>query len=266
LSTDEEPTSIEDALLDESSTPLLLRKRVLVGVVIAFVILAGAYWWASSVFDFELRIEADPFRDWIDGLGIWGPVAYIAIMAVSVLFAPIPNAPIFFAAGLAWGPILGTIYSLVGLLVGSAIAFWITRRMGRRWLRRLVGRRAAERIDGMAESMGGWLVFWMRMLPVLNFDWISYLAGLTSIRFRSYFLASGAGMVLPTFVAVGAGDGLGRDFRITLFYGGLWILGILAGAAYFWLRRRDQQRKRAADRIRREAAERTSAEAELPAR
>ena len=44
-------------------------------------------------------------------------------------------------------------------------------------------------------------------------------------------------MILPTFVAVGAGDGLGRDFRITLFYGGLWILGIVLSAAYFWWRR-----------------------------
>lgn len=244
----DENVTVEEELFEGTGTPLLLRKSVLIGVVMGFVAIAGAYWWLSSVFDFQLRIEAEPFQDWIDGLGIWGPIAYIAIMAVSVLFAPIPNAPIFFGAGLAWGPVVGTLYSLIGLLIGSAIAFWITRRMGRRWLPRLVGRRTAERIDGMADSMGGGLVFWMRMLPVLNFDWISYLAGLTSIRFRSYFLASGAGMVLPTFVAVGAGDGLGRDFRITLFYGGLWIVGILAGAVYFWLRRRDQQRKRAAER------------------
>lgn len=236
---DAEATTAEDILFDGDETPLLLRKSVVGGIVLGFVLLAGGYWWLSSVFDFKLHIDAEPFRDWMDGLGIWGPAAYIGIMAVSVLFAPIPNAPIFFAAGLAWGPVLGTLYSLAGLLIGSAIAFWIARRMGRRWLARLVGKRVAARIDGMAETMGAWLVFWMRMLPVLNFDWISYLAGLTGVRFRSYFVASAAGMVLPTFVAVGAGDGLGRDFRITLFYGGLWILGILAGAFYFWRRHRN---------------------------
>lgn len=250
MSNDEDTMTVEEALFEGDETPLLLRKSVLASIVIGFALIAAAYWWLSAIFDFELHIEAKPFQDWINGLGIWGPIAYVAIMAVSVLFAPVPNAPIFFAAGLAWGPIVGTLYSMIGLLIGSAAAFWITRKMGRRWLPRLVGRRTAERIDGMAESMGGGLVFWMRMLPVLNFDWISYLAGLTSIRFRSYFIASGAGMILPTFVAVGAGDGLGRDFRITLFYGGLWIAGILAGAVYFWLRRRGQQRERALERIR----------------
>jgi uncharacterized membrane protein YdjX (TVP38/TMEM64 family) len=229
--------SLEEMLFESEQPPLLLRKRVIAGIVVAFLVIAGGYLWLSSAYDLQIEIEAEPFRDWMDDLGIWGPIAYMGVLAVSVLFAPIPNAPVFFAAGLAWGPVLGTLYSLAGLLVGSAIAFWVARRMGRRWLPRLVGKRVAARIDGMADTMGGRLVFWVRMLPVLNFDWISYLAGLTSIPFRSYFAWSAAGMVLPTFVAVGAGDGLGRDFRITLFYGGLWILGIVVSAAYFWWRR-----------------------------
>ena len=40
------------------------------------------------------------------------------------------------------------------------------------------------------------------MMPVVNFDWISFVAGMTSIRFVPFFVASFLGMLLPTFVAV----------------------------------------------------------------
>ncbi|MDZ7728485.1 MAG: TVP38/TMEM64 family protein [Dehalococcoidia bacterium] len=235
---------LEEFFFETEETPLLLRKRVLAGLVLSFLAIAGAYAYATTVHDVRIDIDARPFQDWIDSLGIWGPLAFIAVMAVSVLFAPIPNPPVFIAAGLAWGTVLGTIYSLAGLMLGSAMAFWIARRMGRKWLPRLVGRRTAARIDRLADSMGGQLVFWARMLPVVNFDWISYLAGMTAMPFRSYFAWSALGMVLPTFVAVGAGDGLGRDFGITLAWGGVWLAAILLSAAYlFWRRRRWQQRK-----------------------
>ncbi|MEO6044509.1 MAG: TVP38/TMEM64 family protein, partial [Tepidiformaceae bacterium] len=72
----------------------------------------------------------------------------------------------------------------------------------------------------------------------VNFDWISFVAGMTSIRFTPFFVYSALGMLLPTFVAVAAGDGLGRDIRITLAYGGLWVAAIVASAGYFWYRRR----------------------------
>ncbi|HEX6030630.1 MAG TPA: VTT domain-containing protein, partial [Tepidiformaceae bacterium] len=160
------------------------------------------------------------------------------------LFAPIPNAPIFIAAGLAWGPVIGTVYSMLGMALGSVIAFYVARWVGRRHLPRLVGAKAAARLDDLADRMGGRLVFWARMLPAVNFDYISFIAGLTSVRFWTFFLYSMLGMLLPTTVAVIAGDGLGKDFRITLTMGGLWVAGIAASAAFFWYRHRRSQAAR----------------------
>ena len=230
--------SVDSFVFDGEETPLLLRGRVVATIAAAFVVLVVGYVVLARVFGWSYDINAKPFREWVDGWGGWGPVVFIAVMAVSVLFAPIPNVPIFIAAGLAWGPILGTTYSLAGLLIGSSMAFYVSRRFGRRHLPRLIGQKAAERLDGVAETMGGRVIFWSRMLPAVNFDWISFVAGMTSIRFAPFLLYSALGMLLPTWVAVAAGDGLGRDIRITLAYGGLWVAAILASAAYFWYRRR----------------------------
>ena len=45
-------------------------------------------------------------------------------------------------------------------------------------------------------------------------------------------------------VAVIAGDGLGKDIRITLLMGGLWVAGIAASAAFFWYRHKRSQTAR----------------------
>jgi uncharacterized membrane protein YdjX (TVP38/TMEM64 family) len=222
-------------------TPLLLRPVVLVGIVVGFLLIVVAYAAAVSIFDLTFDIDAEPFQEWVDGWGLFGPLVFVVVMAVSVLFAPIPNVPIFIAAGLAWGPVLGTVYSMAGMMLGSTMAFWASRRLGRGHLPRLIGRKHAQRLDHLATTMGGRVVFWARMLPVVNFDLISFLAGLTAIRFAPFFLYSFLGMLLPTSVAVIAGDSLGRDVRVTLALGGVWVAGIVLSAGYFYLRRRRRQ-------------------------
>ena len=247
---------------DGGHAPLLLQPRVLIGIALAFAVLVGGYFAAADAFDVSLSIDAERLQDWVGGWGPWGPVAFVAVMGLSVLFAPIPNAPIFFAAGLIWGPALGTVYCLAGLLWGSAAAFWTARRLGRRHLPRLVGAKTAARLDGLTLRMGGQLIFWARMVPVVNFDWISFLAGLTAIGFWRFFIFSGLGMIIPTGVAVAAGDSLGRDFRLTLAIGGGWLAGVLLSALYFWWR---QRRDAPADEEVEEAAEPDPADAPEPA-
>jgi uncharacterized membrane protein YdjX (TVP38/TMEM64 family) len=137
---------------------------------------------------------------------------------------------------------------MVGLLLGSVMAFYTARYVGRRYLARLIGAKAAARLDHLADTMGGRVIFWSRMLPAVNFDWVSFVAGMTSIRFRTFFVYSLLGMLLPTSVTVIAGDGLGKDLRITLAMGGVWVLGIVASAAYFWLIRRRAAARAMAER------------------
>jgi len=240
--------TIDDFVFEGESTPLLLRKRVVFSIAAAFVAIVVGYIVAAEMLGVSYDIDAQPFREWVDRQGAWGPIVFVSAMALSVLFAPIPNAPIFVAAGLAWGPVIGTVYSMAGMMIGSVMAFYASRFLGRRHLGRLIGRKAAKRLDHIADNMGGRVIFWARMLPVVNFDWISFIAGLTSIRFTTFFFFSFLGTLTPTIVGVAAGDGLGRDIRITLGLGGLWVAGIVGSAMFLWYRRlrRQSERRQAA--------------------
>ena len=233
--------TIADFVAEGEETPLLLRPRVLAGIAGAFLALVAAYFILAAIFGVSLQIDAEPLQEWVEQWGVWGPIAFMAVMAFSVLFAPVPNAPIFIAAGLVWGPVLGSVYSMIGMMWGSAMAFWAARRLGRRHLPKLVGSRAAERMDSLSVRMGGRLIFWARMLPVVNFDWISYLAGMTAMSFWRFFFFSFLGMLTPTIVGVVAGDSLGRDLRITLIIVAVWVAAIILSGLYLWWRRRQAQ-------------------------
>ncbi|MCA9824874.1 MAG: TVP38/TMEM64 family protein, partial [Dehalococcoidia bacterium] len=122
---------LTDLAFQSGEVPILLRPKVLVGLVLGFLLMVAAYFAAVQIFDLSLSIDAEPFQEWVDGWGLLGPLVYMVVLAASVLFAPIPNLPIFIAAGLAWGPVLGTVYSMGGMMLGSAAAFWVSRRLGR---------------------------------------------------------------------------------------------------------------------------------------
>ena len=220
---------------DASEGPILLdpvrRRRI---ISLAAFALAAAF----IIGDFALGdLETTDIREWGEGLGVWGPVLLIAILAAAMVFAPIPNPPFMIAAGLIWGTVLGVVYAVIGQLIGAAIIFWISRRFGRQLVPRLVGERGAERIDVLAREMGPQLVFWWRMMPI-SFDFAAYAAGLTPMSFRFFITLVALGSILPTAVVVHFGDSLTESWTARFVAGGLIIVAITVPATVLYVRNR----------------------------
>lgn len=164
----------------------------------------------SFVTDYLLGqwIDLDPsrIREWLDQLGWRAPLVFIILMIAAVVVSPIPSVPLDIAAGLAFGLVWGTIYTLIGAEIGAMVAFLIARQVGRPRMARWVPRGAMMTIDRVAEHRGFFTIFIMRLLPLFSFDWVSYGAGLSAIRFQVFMAATLLGMIPPVIaiVAVGA--------------------------------------------------------------
>lgn len=210
------------------------RRRRIIGVVA--LVLAVAF----IIGDFALGdLETSDIREWGEGLGPWGPVILITVLAAAMVFAPIPNPPFMIAAGLIWGTVLGVVYAVIGQMIGAAIIFWISRRFGRQFIPKLVGERGAERIDLLAREIGPQLVFWWRMMPI-SFDFAAYAAGLTPMSFRFFMALVLFGSIVPTAVVVGFGDSLNHSWTARFVFGGLIIVAIATPATILYLRYRDR--------------------------
>jgi uncharacterized membrane protein YdjX (TVP38/TMEM64 family) len=179
-------------------TAWILLGLLALGVVVSY----GLDLAVSRVVD----IEAERVGRWVNGLGPLAPVAFVLIEAGTVVFTPVPSVPVDIAGGLAFGMMPGTLYVLGGAMIGATVDFYLARWLGRGFVERKLGGRVMEQIDTIAVQMGMKVIFVTRLIPLFNFKWVSYAAGLTRISYRTYATGSVLGTLLPTIGIVYVGD------------------------------------------------------------
>ncbi len=135
----------------------------------------------------DLLLSADlPAR--IEALGPWGPVAFVALYAVAALLF-LPGSVLTLSGGALFGPVLGTLYSLLGAVIGATLAFLLARYVAGDAVRRLAGARLQALLDGVDDE--GWrFVAFTRLVPLFPFNLLNYSLGVTRIRLLPYVLAS----------------------------------------------------------------------------
>ncbi len=212
---------------------------VAIASLVVAAVVAGAL-FAARISAMAPGVGAGSLRDQVESAGPAGPLLFIGLLAAAVIVAPIPNTPFFVVAGVIWGPVVGSAYAMAGLMAGSLGAFLLARLIPRRVVAAMVGRRAWGRMARASEAASPWAVFWARLLPATNFDWINYLAGLTPIAALPFILATAAGTAPATVVTVAAGSAIGDNLALSVTLTAAWV--VAAGiSALFVSRRRSAQ-------------------------
>ncbi len=167
-------------------------------------------------------------RERVDNAGAAGPLVFMALLAACIIFAPVPNTPFYIVAGAIWGPIVGSAYAMSGAVAGSTLAFLLARTVPREAIYRLAGAELRRRMEDPRLPPAGWVVFWARLLPATNFDWINYLAGLTSVRLIPFIAATTFGMGPATIATVVAGSTVEHQPVLALVIVVAWLAVLVA--------------------------------------
>ncbi|MFO7460878.1 MAG: TVP38/TMEM64 family protein [Desulfatiglandales bacterium] len=140
-------------------------------------------------------------RDALGGLleraGIWAPIAFMGVYAVGVcLFVP---GTLLTGLGAAiFGPYWGFLYVWIGAMAGSSAAFIIARTLGREFAASLIGDRL-KKYDDAIERNGFATVLYLRLV-YFPFTPMNFGMGITKVRFWDYFLGTGLGIIVGTFI------------------------------------------------------------------
>ena len=153
-----------------------------------------------------LENSAD-LKSWIEKQGQIGPLLIIGLMMIAIIMSPIPSAPIALASGAIYGHTLGTIYIVIGSVLGATIAFFIARIAGVDVTRRWLGDNYGKGLSG-SQNMLMVIIFISRLLPFISFDMISYAAGFTSLSFWRFAIATLAGIIPASFLLAHFGSEL----------------------------------------------------------
>jgi uncharacterized membrane protein YdjX (TVP38/TMEM64 family) len=165
------------------------------------LILGGAALVALVLLGREVGGAIPRFATWVDGLGVWGPVVFMAGYATATV-AFVPGSILTLAAGAIFGLLGGTVYVFVAATVGASAAFLVARYLARGAIERRMGDNPRfSAIDRAVGEQGRKIVFLLRLSPVFPFNFLNYGLGLTRVRFTDYLVAS-IGMLPGTLLYV----------------------------------------------------------------
>ena len=205
-------------------------------IILLVLVLTGIYLAIKSSTWFDLFINTDLLLVNIRELGSLGPLLVVGLMALAIVFNPLPSAPVALAAGAAYGHTMGTIYIVAGAEIGAICAFLIARAVGAGIIKKLLGGSVSlDRFSSQNALM--MTVFVSRLVPFLSFDLVSYAAGLTSLKLWRFAMATLLGLMPISFALAHIGseivDSSGMELIvITLLAGLLLVIPIVLGAVY----------------------------------
>ena len=194
--------SPEHAVEDGTSRQGAVGKWFVAGIVV--LIGVALLWFGPQLW--QLAQDQVALEAWVTSLGWLGPVALVAINALQIVVAPIPGYVVQMAAGFLFGPLWGGVWSSLGLLIGSTVAFWLARFYGRPLAARLVGGERLAQWEHVSHSSSP--VVWSVLLLSPIGDLPYFLAGLARVSFLQIFVITLVVRVPSTFVVSAAGAGV----------------------------------------------------------
>lgn len=194
------------------------KKHRLILLVLAAVaaITAGAWVLTKPI----LALANDPAaaRSWIEGLGIWGPLAYLALIVLQIVVAVIPGEPFEILGGYAFGTLWGTVLYLIASAAGGMLVFLFVRRWGLRFARIFFSEKKLASLRFLHRSARRDLLFLLLFLiPGTPKDILCYVAGLTDMKWQRWLLICSVGRLPSVITSTVGGDAIGgRDYRFAL--------------------------------------------------
>jgi uncharacterized membrane protein YdjX (TVP38/TMEM64 family)/rhodanese-related sulfurtransferase len=194
----------------------------------AGLLLAGFAWIVTH----RGAIDTTAIEAWVQGLGVWAPIVFVLLYATATALL-VPGSVFTLAGGALFGPELGTVVNLTGATLGATAAFFATRLLLADRVRAMAGARVGQMMAGV-EAEGWRFVAFTRLVPLIPFNVLNFVLGLTRIPASHYILTSLVCMAPATIGYTWLGwsgrQALAGDASAIRY--GLIALAIIAAAAF----------------------------------
>ena len=141
--------------------------------------------------------SAEYLERFLASAGIWTPLIFVFVYAGGVCIF-IPGTLLTAIGAAVFGPYWGFLYVWTGAMIGSSLAFFIGRYLGRDFAASIIGDRL-KRYDDVIGRNGFATVLYLRLI-YFPFTPMNFGMGLTKVHFGDYFLGTALGIIVGTFV------------------------------------------------------------------
>ena len=206
--------------------------------LVVFVLLSAAFF---QIADLGRYVKPEAIRAAIQSVGPLAPLLYLLIYSIAPVFF-VPGWIITIGGGLAFGAVWGTVLTVIGATIGATLAFFVARTMGRDFVARVLKEKfkTLNTLDEQAATHGFQVIFYLRLIPLVPFNVLDYVAGISKVGTRDYILGTFLGIIPGTFAYVYLGSALTNIYSWQ-FAGAVGLLVLLAVAPMLYQRWKGQR-------------------------
>jgi len=238
---------------DENKIETVNRRKRIRKIIISVLLLGLiSFVIADSLTNKYIKQGIEVFLEWIEENPIIGMFAFMGLYFIAtVLFIPgsiltLGGGFIFSNAfGLGIGVVIATISVFLGASSGAIVAFLLGRYILRDWVENLTHKYPIfEAIDAALKEKGFRIMALLRLSPIIPFNALNYISGVTAISLAAYswaIIAILPGTILYVFLGATAGSLVDSSQRsdnetitiVTIIIGAIFgILGVFAVSYY----------------------------------
>lgn len=158
-----------------------------------------------------LRENRANLLDLVARYGIVAGLCFIGVYALVAAFSIPGGALLTITGGFLFGPVLGTVYVVIGATLGASALFLAARYAFADLLRAKAGAAIRKMEDGFRENAFNYLLL-LRLVPLFPFFVVNLVPAFLGVTLRTYVVATFIGIIPGSFVYALVGNGLGAIF------------------------------------------------------
>ena len=153
--------------------------------------------YRSSLFEMIYLLKnPQTISSYVESFGTLGAFIFIFIQISQVVIFFIPGEVTQAAGGYVFGTILGSLYSIVGISIGSTILFYITRKFGNSLVNKVVPKKLKRPFEKLLTTKKiNLIVFLIYLIPGIPKDSSVFLCALSKIKFTDFLIYSTLGRI-----------------------------------------------------------------------
>ena len=177
-----------------------MNRRLIFRIIFLLLLIIGAPYLFIHYDLYVFFVDKEKAISYINSFHPYDEVIFILLQVIQVIAAPIPGEVMGLIGGYLYGSVLGTIYSMVGITIGSWIAFVLARDFGRPLVEKTVRPSMIEKYDDFLKHHGLFVSFLLFLIPGFPKDCLCYIIGLSHMRTWHFLVISTVGRLLGTIL------------------------------------------------------------------
>lgn len=178
-------------------------------IVLMAIIVVVAWPYIADVFS---EGGVDRLVERVQNAGAAGVLIVLGMQFLQVVVAFIPGEVVQIAAGLMYGPLLGTLVILVGCVISSSVVYKLVHVLGAPFVQGMVSTEHLEKFRAFeASGKLDIIVFVLFLIPGMPKDVFTYIVPLTDMPYKKFIVLTTVGripgVVASTYAASGFASG-----------------------------------------------------------